>query len=695
MPPPRETTDLIGKEFRGCLVLKKLGAGGMGAVYLGRHTTLRREVAIKFLGDTLVQDESSVARFLREARALAELEDAPHIVKVYDCGVEAGRHFIVMQYVAGTDLDGYVKGRGGRLDPPEAVRVILQALRGLKAAHDHGIVHRDIKPANILVSKEGQVRLTDFGLVRRLQDTTNALTVSGELMGTPLFMSPEQWRGEKVDARTDVYSLGATLYYLLSGAFPFNASSIGELTARVLSGRCDPIESVCPAVDRRLGAVVSGMMAADREERFADAQTAIEALETWSSGGTRHPPIEGARRSGRSKAPATAPSRPEARPTPRPGHGLRDGGVRSSADPSPGAREPRAPRLAAFIAGVGLLALGIAVYSGNRDRTPPPAATMTAKPASSPTPPPPPPSFGSCLISVSPKGAAVLLDGEALPSETGGTYAVTKVKPGKHEVIVRMEGFTDEVRSLSVSRNQQEKLEIRLGAPGMVYVPRGRLQRGLAYEEARRLAEGITHDSAQLKDIMDELLRETREEIEVPGFYLDACKVSNDDYLEYVREAGGRVPENWTNGLPPPGAGEYPVVFVNWEDARKYAGWKGKRLPTEVEWERAVRGDLQSYYPWGNTFDRDRCVTNELPRVKITSVKACEGGKCSFGAYNLVGITREWTADSRDAALSSRIIKGAGYGDLGAYWGIFCVRASGTPEATREYIGFRCARDGE
>ena len=211
---------LAGTKLGNYEIESLLGRGGMGVVYKARQISLNRPVALKILPPSLSSDSSFVKRFHREAEAVAQL-DHPNIVQIIDISKAKGLHFFSMQYVEGRTLDEVLKEKGC-LDADEAVRIITQAAQGIEHAHKNGIIHRDIKPSNIILDDSGSVKVMDFGLARSTEERSK-LTQSGTLMGTLDYMSPEQCRGDELDGRTDIYSLGVVLYEALSGRTPFEA----------------------------------------------------------------------------------------------------------------------------------------------------------------------------------------------------------------------------------------------------------------------------------------------------------------------------------------------------------------------------------------------------------------------------------------------------------------------------------------
>ena len=266
-------------------IVSELGRGGMGVVYKAHEESLNRFVAIKVLGDHLSEDPTFVARFVREAQAAAALSH-PNIIQIFFIGEDTGRHYFVMEYVSGKSLLAMVRAEG-RIGNPRAAQYMLQATNGLAAAHDKGFIHRDIKPANLMVTEQGLLKIADFGLALP-SDATTKLTATGMLMGTPGYLSPEQCRGEGVDRRTDIYSLGVTYYELLSGRMPFQADSPLALLHKILQEEPPDITSLSESVDAETHRIVNRMIAKDREKRYQDCHELAGDLEKLlEAGGVR------------------------------------------------------------------------------------------------------------------------------------------------------------------------------------------------------------------------------------------------------------------------------------------------------------------------------------------------------------------------------------------------------------------------
>jgi len=217
-------------------ILAELGRGGMGVVYKAKDTRLNRTVALKFLPAELTQDKEAKKRFIQEAQAAAALNH-PHICIIHEVDESDDQTFIAMEFIEGQSLKDKLKI--GPLNVEEAKDIALQVAEGLKEAHEKGIVHRDIKPANIMLTKKGQAKITDFGLAKLSWGAD--LTQPSTIMGTVAYMSPEQAKGEEVDHRTDIWSLGAMLYEMLSGERPFQKAQEQALIYSILNDKPTPL----------------------------------------------------------------------------------------------------------------------------------------------------------------------------------------------------------------------------------------------------------------------------------------------------------------------------------------------------------------------------------------------------------------------------------------------------------------------
>lgn len=272
---------MIGKQFGLYVIESELGAGGMGTVYKARQTDLGRLVALKVLSSDFTNDASFVKRFLREARAVAQLNH-DHIVHIYDCGQQDGTYYYAMELVDGEGLD-YMIARKGRLTWKRAAHVTLHVCRALQAAHAAGIIHRDIKPANIILNRDNKAKVMDFGIALDLD--AERLTHAGTIMGTPEYMSPEQIAGITATPQADIYSLGVVLYEMLTGRVPFeNENRMITLQQHKTAVPQSPRELV-PDIPEPVERMALKMLAKDPADRYpsctaivADLRALVHAL---------------------------------------------------------------------------------------------------------------------------------------------------------------------------------------------------------------------------------------------------------------------------------------------------------------------------------------------------------------------------------------------------------------------------------
>ncbi|HWM63797.1 MAG TPA: protein kinase [Solirubrobacterales bacterium] len=264
----------------------RLGSGGMSNVYRATDQILERTVAVKILAEHLSDDERFVARFRREALAVAKLVH-PNIVQVYDTGIDEGRHYIVMEVVEGRS-GAQILQRQGPFDPEMAAEAGIQACAGLDYAHRRGIIHRDVKPGNLMLvggpvgGGAMTVKLTDFGIARAIEQTR--ITQVGSVVGTAAYLSPEQVRGEEATPATDVYALGVVLYQFLTGRLPYEGSTLAELAVRQQNERPLPPSAYNEAVSDSLGSAVLRALEGDAARRYASADELAGGLQLGLQG---------------------------------------------------------------------------------------------------------------------------------------------------------------------------------------------------------------------------------------------------------------------------------------------------------------------------------------------------------------------------------------------------------------------------
>jgi beta-lactam-binding protein with PASTA domain/predicted Ser/Thr protein kinase len=271
-----EPETIIDGRYR---VLLRLGSGGMADVYLAEDQLLGRQLAVKVLHHHFAEDQEFVERFRREASSAAGLSH-PNIVGIFDRGEWNGTYYIAMEYVAGRSLKTVVREQGA-LEPATAIDIVTQILRAARFAHKRGVIHRDLKPHNVILDEEGRARVTDFGIARA---GASEMTLTGSIMGTAQYLSPEQAQGHTVSGRSDLYAVGIILYELLTGVVPFDGETAVAIAFKQVSAEPRAPSERQPGVPASLDAVVLRALAKDPARRFADAEEFIAALQQASQG---------------------------------------------------------------------------------------------------------------------------------------------------------------------------------------------------------------------------------------------------------------------------------------------------------------------------------------------------------------------------------------------------------------------------
>jgi len=272
---------MIGKKFGNRYEIKELlGSGGMSVVYMGLDTLLNRRVTIKVLRDQFASDADFVRRFHREAQAVASLSHI-NIVSIFDVGFEENLHYLVMEYVDGQNLKEYIRQQV-KLPAAEALPITLQILDALQHAHEHGVVHRDIKPHNILLAKNGQVKVTDFGIARAVSEAT--VTFNGNMVGSVHYISPEQALGAEIGPQADIYGAGVVLYEMLTGKLPFTGDNPISVAMQHIQQEVEPPHLLVPEIPAALSAIVCRAMAKKKETRYQSAAEMRQDLNRFAAG---------------------------------------------------------------------------------------------------------------------------------------------------------------------------------------------------------------------------------------------------------------------------------------------------------------------------------------------------------------------------------------------------------------------------
>src|ERR1043166_7290511 len=269
----------------GYNILGKIGQGGMGAVYKAMKTSVNRTVAIKILSSNAVKDKTYVSRFFQEAQAAAALNHK-NLIQAIDVGAAGGLYYFVMEYVTGKSCREVLNAKGP-FDEKKAIEIAIQMAEVLDHIHSHNMVHRDIKPENILLTADGVVKLCDLGLAKSTVSAEQSLTQEGFAVGTPYFMSPEQVRGDKdADIRADLYSLGATLYFLVTGKHPYEGKSAAETMSMHLNAPVPDPRKAVPTLHEDFAMAVHKLMAKERKDRYQKPLDLLDDLKKIQAGNT-------------------------------------------------------------------------------------------------------------------------------------------------------------------------------------------------------------------------------------------------------------------------------------------------------------------------------------------------------------------------------------------------------------------------
>ncbi|MEO1009567.1 MAG: protein kinase [Planctomycetota bacterium] len=523
-------------------IVRKLGEGGMGIVYLAHDEILERPVALKILSGARAADPTALARFYHEAKVVAGLA-APGIVQIYQFGEDHGQHYLCMEHVDGPTLaewraherDAAVTRNGGELNrraAKEHIRrvasIIEQVARALEIAHsnDPPVIHRDVKPSNILIDSGNRARLTDFGIAKIV--AVDTLTIDGSIAGTPQYMSPEQVaQGQvKIDRRSDIFSLGAVMYESLTGIKPFEGETIHQVLEAVRCSHPRSPTMVDPTVPKDLSIVCLKALEKEPTHRYPTAGHMAADLRAW---------LEGAPILARPATPMRRVKRVVY------------------------TRRYMIGALATMAAGI---AIGAAFFVG--------------------------PDHERQFVDASTFGRSATIWMREIDMRSGRVHDPVLLGRADrvHEVpfglirfiIINAEGHQAEFTRL-VPR--AARVEIK----GHV-VPRQKATKDMVFVVRRLPVEADTAYSRRVTGLV--------------SYWIDATEVTCAEYAKFVDDTEAEPPPIWDGPVHPDGWAELPVTGVTWEEAQRFAEWSGKRLPTALEWEFMARGADARRFPWGN-----------------------------------------------------------------------------------------------
>ena len=715
---------------------EKIGQGGMGKVYRATHIHMDTVVAVKVLHTELASDHIALERFRREARAAAQLHH-PNVVAVTDFGVtlDNSTAYLVMEFLEGADLRESIKQKK-RMEYEDTYFILQQVCSALEEAHAKGIVHRDLKPDNIWLVRGNdsieQVKVLDFGIAK-LKTTTEMikLTQQGIIVGTPHYMSPEQCRGEELDARSDIYSLGVIVYEMLTGQVPFQAPTPVGVVIKHASERPHPLHYLRAEIPWQLEEIVLRSLEKKREDRQASALELAREFENAISDagieikmvGTHilHSPFlgpnytSGTRRIEPPPAPSDSrrvepPPPPQVKPTEPIGGAamavLQDQFRPSNETVSNPSLNGSEPRPAPFI-----------------PHTPNPVPERQT----TPTPPdrsysPTDRSYSPTDRSYSPPGQPYSPDRSAAPDRSHppelsinpdrSTPPERSISPDRWGMVDRpatgeATGPLKNVKGLILD-HKKHLIIAGLISVGMVVViiflkmiidmdnkrvdvpPAPPAPAGMVY------VKGDSKFLMGTDDTKGAQYSQPTHYTAVGDFFIDVNEVSNDDYYRFVKATNHAVPPDWKNGQPRPGTAKLPVVNVSWKDAKDYAEWAGKRLPTEEEWEYAARGQSG---PWKRDWSTLQSNLKESGHGKPVAVGSYQEGRSWCGAADMIGNVFEWVESSLTPYPKStlrpdprfKIYRGGAF-DTSTEDLLTTNRYFDTPDKRLPNLGFRCAK---
>lgn len=606
---------------------RALGSGGMATVYLARDRKHERPVAVKVLRPDLAASLGA-DRFLREIRITAKLNH-PHILPLHDSGEARGFIYYVMPVVEGESLRARLL-REGRLPIVEATNIARQVADALDYAHRHGVMHRDIKPENILL-EDGHAVVADFGIARALSSAgADQVTQTGLAVGTPVYMSPEQATpGAVLDGRTDIYSLGCVLFEMLTGTPPFTGTSVPEILSKRFTVTVPSASAERHETPPDLEAALEKALAVTPDQRFATAGDFARAL-----------------------------SLPE---------GVVPSGAALTGPPPSQPLKRWSRVIVAAIAAAGLVALVLWTRSGGSGIA---AVLAELEPAVS----------AGRLGEVQERLSRERLNLDdrrlkALAAAVGGRATIVSEPPGAAVTLTRVDPVADfpQRQALAIGRTPLAALTlvageylVRVTAPRMndltvpLYVAIGETTQiavrlvpaeslstdMVAVTEGRSpVHRGASPVAAFLID-RDEVTNAAFQRFVDAGAYRDRSLWSQTlDVPSFVDRTGLPGPRGWSRGRFPEGQGNHPVTGVSWYEARAYARWVGKDLPSWDQWWRAALGDRPTAFPWGND------VMNAETRANFGLVGTRPSGSypldlSPFGALDMAGNVREWLDQS-------------------------------------------------
>ena len=654
---------MIDKELGQYLVVEALGEGGMASVYKGYDKRLDRDVAIKVILPGFSHSSAFQKRFEREAKSIARLTHI-NIVKVINYGFDEGVPYLVMEYVPGGTLNDLL---GKPIHWQRSAQMLVPVARALEYAHRRNIVHRDIKPANFLVTDSGDLVVSDFGIAKTLDADLTKLTGTGVSIGTPAYMSPEQGLKKEIDHRADIYSLGVVFFEMVTGKTPYEADTPFAVMMKHVTEPLPSPSDLVPDIPEAVEEVLFKALAKNPDDRYQSMSEFAETLEElWRNLQPKF--LVGKADLGSTKSDITIK---ETHELTRPPNEISE--ITKTTKKRPKKFNVKIVGVIGLIAVViTTIVVGFQVFRENKNllelvkgsKTPIPIEDHTVFP-----------------ISTATQKTAMAIE-TASPTITPELSFTNTPEP------------SPSITSTETPETLSQFITDPYGV-SMALIPAGSFIMGNDGYATSKPTHTVLLDAFYIDQY--EVTNVSYKEC------VDAkiCKVPTSSRGEHISDYGSNIRDSYYNNKL---YADYPKIFIRWNDAQTYCQWRGARLPTEAEWEKAARGGLDgALYPWG-----DQAVDCSLANIRHCFGDTTQVGSFApngYGLYDMIGNVYEWVADwyDRDYYQISPESNPTGPGTgqrrvyRGGSWafGSYTVssRSGDYPVYTHESAGFRCARD--
>jgi len=646
---------------------ERVGEGGMGTVYRATHIHMDHIVAVKVLHAVFGSDPMVLERFRREARAAAQIHHH-NAIAVTDFGVTANDQvaYLVMEFLKGLDLRKKIE-QDKQLDYKEAFLIVRQVSAALHAAHTRGIIHRDLKPDNIWLvhTDDGSdlVKVLDFGIAKIKSTAEMAtLTQEGMVIGTPFYMSPEQCKGEELDPRSDIYSLGVILYEMLTGKLPFQAETAVGVAIKQVTEQPPALRQFRDGIPEAIERVVLRAMEKNPSQRPPSVLELVREFEdALAASGLELKPLE-----------MSTPGSPF--------------GVLPAVPITPAKSDFATTETS----------LRQAETTPLTETSLPPVFDEQSS------------SFARLADSQS-RGAAA---GQTVPDHPAVRKDTFESSMSPDRMFLTPPTFSDSVSPVIgrfwkiIVAAVVVALAITAAIIAIVMVPSKTAPSGTNAPTTQTSAPAgmvfVKGNSFRMgsDDAKGDYQSKPTHMVTVGDFFLDETEVTNEDYQKFVSGKNYKPPPHWKNGQYEPGTAKLPVVNVSWLDAKAYAEWANKRLPTEAEWEYAARGTSATLYPWGNDWSSNRANLKESGHNAPVTVGSYSEGRSWCGAKDMLGNVSEWVADAMYPYPGSKLNRDPRYNMHrgGSFKNskdelLMTNRGYDSPGRQLPTLGFRCAKD--